>query len=143
MVEHLTIKELYEEFEELHDWDERCDYLIDLGFNLPQLPDDAKTEDNRVHGCQSNVWLVARVQPASPPIVEFLANSDAMIVNGLIAVVTALYSGKTPQEIIAVDSQDAFGKLGLERHLSPQRRNGLYSMVERVRQLAVKAEAAS
>ena len=54
MVEHLTIKELYEEFEELHDWDERCDYLIDLGFNLPQLPDDAKTEDNRVHGCQSN-----------------------------------------------------------------------------------------
>ena len=139
----LTIEELYEEFEDLPDWDDRCDYLIDLGFNLPQLPAESKTEQNRVHGCQSNVWLVANLTESDPPSVEFLANSDAVIVNGLIAVVTALYSGKTPKEIIAVDAQEAFAKLGLERHLSPQRRNGLYSMVERVRQLAVQAEAES
>lgn len=142
-MQDLTIEELYEEFEELPDWDERCDYLIDLGFNLPKLPPEAKTEENRVHGCQSNVWLVAKIQPTKPPVVEFLANSDAMIVNGLIAVVGAMYSGKTPTEIIAIDAQDTFAKLGLERHLSSQRRNGLYSMVERVRQLAVQAEAAS
>ncbi|MEM8670104.1 MAG: SufE family protein [Planctomycetota bacterium] len=143
MLQDLTIEELYEEFEDLPDWDDRCDYLIDLGFNLPQLPDEAKIETNRVHGCQSNVWLVAEIKPSDPPTLEFQANSDAMIVNGLIAVLTALYSGKTPQEIISIDAKDAFGKLGLERHLSSQRRNGLFSMVERVRKLAVEAEARS
>ncbi|KLU06844.1 Sulfur acceptor protein SufE for iron-sulfur cluster assembly [Rhodopirellula islandica] len=142
-MQDLTIDELYEEFEDLPDWDERCDYLIDLGFNLPELPAEAKIEENRVHGCQSNVWLVADIKNSTPPTVEFLANSDAVIVNGLIAVIAALYSGKTPQEIIAIDAQDVFKKLGLERHLSPQRRNGLYSMVQRVRELAVQAEAQS
>lgn len=142
-MQDLTIEELYEEFADLPDWDERCDYLIDLGFNLPRLPEEAKIEDNRVHGCQSNVWLVANVSSSNPPIVEFLANSDAVIVNGLIAVLMALYSGKTPQEIVSVDAQEVFGKLGLERHLSSQRRNGLYSMVQRVRQLAVQAETES
>lgn len=142
-MQDLTIDELYEEFEDLPDWDERCDYLIDLGFNLPELPAEAKTEENRVHGCQSNVWLVADIQQSTPPTVKFLANSDAVIVNGLIAVLAALYSGKTPQEIISIDAQEVFKKLGLERHLSPQRRNGLYSMVQRVRELAVQAEAQS
>jgi cysteine desulfuration protein SufE len=142
-LQDLTIDELYEEFEDLPDWDERCDYLIDLGFNLPELPAEAKTEENRVHGCQSNVWLVADIQQSTPPTVKFLANSDAVIVNGLIAVLAALYSGKTPQEIISIDAQEVFKKLGLERHLSPQRRNGLYSMVQRVRELAVQAEAQS
>jgi len=143
VLQDLTIEELYEEFDDLPDWDERCDYLIDLGFNLPQLPDEVKTDANRVHGCQSNVWLVANIKGSNPPIVEFLANSDAVIVNGLIAVVMAMYSGKTPEEIVSIDAQEAFGKLGLERHLSSQRRNGLYGMVGRVRQLAVKAEAES
>ncbi|MEO9592450.1 SufE family protein [Rhodopirellula bahusiensis] len=142
-MQDLTIEELYEEFEDLPDWDERCDYLIDLGFNLPELPAEAKTEDNRVHGCQSNVWLVADIKKSNPPTVEFLANSDAVIVNGLIAVIAALYSRKTPQEIISINAEEAFKKLGLERHLSPQRRNGLYSMVQRVRELAVQAEAQS
>ena len=142
-MQDLTIEEIYEEFDDLSNWDERCDYLIDLGFDLPQLPDEAKTEDSRVHGCQSNVWLVANVKRSNPPIVEFHANSDSVIVNGLIAVVIALYSGKTPKEIISVDAKEAFGKLGLERYLSSQRRNGLYGMVDRVRQLAVQAEAES
>lgn len=143
LLQDLTIEELYEEFEDLTDWDDRCDYLIDLGLNLPKLPADAKTEDNRVHGCQSNVWLVAEIKESNPATVEFVANSDAVIVNGLIAVLTAMYSGKTPQQIIGIDAQEVFGKLGLERHLSSQRRNGLYSMVQRVRQLAVQAEAES
>ena len=143
MTEDLTIDELYEEFEELDDWDERCDYLIDLGFNLPQLPDDAKNEANRVHGCQSNVWLVAEMKPAHPPALEFIANSDAIIVNGLIAVHVALFGHQTPERILQIDAREVFGRLGLERHLSPQRRNGLYSMVDRVRQLAVEAAARS
>ncbi|MEM6470490.1 MAG: SufE family protein [Planctomycetota bacterium] len=139
----MTIEELYEEFEELPDWDDRFDYLIDLGFELPELPAEAKTEENRVHGCQSNVWLVADVCESSPPTVQFLANSDSIIVNGLISVLLVLYSGKTPQQVISVDPQEAFEKLGLERHLSSQRRNGLYGMVERVRKLAIQVEANS
>ncbi len=139
MADDLTIDELYEEFEDLGDWDERCDYLIDLGFNLPQLPDEAKIDPNMVHGCQSNVWLVAEMKPTEPPTLEFIANSDAIIVNGLIAVLTALFSHQTPERILMIEPQEVFARLGLERHLSPQRRNGLYSMVDRVRQLAVEA----
>ena len=73
MLQDLTIEELYEEFDDLPDWDERCDYLIDLGFNLPQLPDEVKADANRVHGCQSNVWLFVNIIGSNPPIVEFLA----------------------------------------------------------------------
>jgi len=137
----VTIDELFEDFEDLPDWDERCDYLIDLGFEVPKLPDEAKTDENKVHGCQSNVWLVSELKPATPPTIEFIANSDAIIVNGLIAVLMALYSGKTPQEILEIDPKDVFTKLGLERHLSSQRRNGLYSMVERIRRLAIEGAA--
>jgi cysteine desulfuration protein SufE len=143
VADDLTIEELYEEFDDLADWDEQCDYLIDLGFNLPKLPADAMTESNRVHGCQSNVWLVVEVKPTEPPTLEFIANSDAIIVNGLIAVLTALFSHQTPERIVEIDPQEVFTRLGLERHLSPQRRNGLYSMVDRVRQLAVEAAAKS
>lgn len=143
MAEDLTIDELYEEFEDLADWDERCDYLIDLGFNLPQLPEEVKTDENKVHGCQSNVWLVAQMKLTEPPTLEFIANSDAIIVNGLIAVLMALYSHQTPERVLEIDAQEVFARLGLERHLSPQRRNGLYSMVDRVRQLAVEAAAKS
>ena len=137
----MTIDELKVEFQELGDWDDQCDYLIDLGRELPRLPESAKTEENRVHGCQSNVWLVADVKPTAPPVVEFLANSDAIIVNGLIAVLTILYSGRTPQEILDVDAREVFRELGLERHLSSQRRNGLYGMVTRIRQIASLALA--
>jgi cysteine desulfuration protein SufE len=141
VADNLTIDELYEEFEELADWDERCDYLIDLGFNLPKLSDEVKTDENKVHGCQSNVWLVAEMKPTDPSTLEFIANSDAIIVNGLIAVLMALFSNQAPERILEIDARQAFARLGLERHLSPQRRNGLYSMVDRVRQLAVEAVA--
>lgn len=140
--EPMTIDELIEEFEFLGDWDDQCDYLIDLGFDLPKLPEDAKTEQNRVHGCQSNVWLVSEVTSGDPPTVKFLANSDAIIVNGLIAVLMMLFNEKTPQEILATEVEATFAKLGLDRHLSNQRRNGLFGMVERVRQIAAEAIAA-
>ena len=140
--EPMTIDELIEEFEFLGDWDDQCDYLIDLGFDLPKLPEAAKSEENRVHGCQSNVWLVAQVKPSAPPIVEFVANSDAIIVNGLISVLMMLFNNRTPQEILDTDVEGTFAKLGLDRHLSSQRRNGLFGMVERIRQIATEAIAA-
>ena len=135
----MTIDELFEEFEELGDWEEQCDYLIDLGFELPKLPETAMTEQNKVHGCQSNVWLVANISDDDPATIEIVANSDAIIVNGLIAVLLAMYSGRTAAEILAVNPRDVFGRLGLERHLSSQRRNGLFGMVQRIRDIAEQA----
>lgn len=135
----LTLDELIEEFEFLGDWEARCDYLIDLGFELPKLPEEEKIEQNRVHGCQSNVWLIASENKDSEPAtIEFLANSDAMIVNGLIAVLMAIYNRKTSEEIIKTDVEEIFHQLELDRHLSPARKNGLFGMVKRVRQIAIQ-----
>ena len=135
----LTLEELIEEFEFLGDWEARCDYLIDLGFELPKLPEEEKIEQNRVHGCQSNVWLIASDNTNSESTtIEFLANSDAMIVNGLIVVLMAIYNRKTPEEIIKTDVEEIFTQLELDRHLSPARKNGLFGMVKRVRQIAVE-----
>ncbi|MBT5018039.1 MAG: SufE family protein [Planctomicrobium sp.] len=135
----LTLDELIEEFEFLGDWEARCDYLIDLGFELPKLPEEEKIEQNRVHGCQSNVWLIASDNTNSESTtIEFLANSDAMIVNGLIVVLMAIYNRKTPEEIIKTDVEEIFTQLELDRHLSPARKNGLFGMVKRVRQIAVE-----
>ena len=142
MTEKITIDDIIEEFEELTEWTDRCDYLIDLGFDLPELPEHAKTEANRVQGCQSNVWLISEIEQSDPPIIILHAKSDSIIVSGLIVVLLALYSGKTPTEIIAIDPISVFKKLGLDRFLSRQRRNGLHGMVRRVQELAVKAETA-
>ena len=133
----MTIDELREEFDFLGDWEEQCRYLIELGEELPDLPPSEKTEQNRVHGCQSRVWLVSEIgQENGRPRLEIRAKSDARIVDGLIVVLLALFNGKTPEEILATDFRGAFTDLGLETHLVPQRRNGLYSMVERVRNQA-------
>lgn len=135
----MSIDELIDEFDFLGDWEDRCDYLIDLGFELPKLPEEAKTEQNRVHGCQSNVWMTASVDTeADPPAIEFQANSDAMIVNGLIAVLMVVFNGKTPAEILDTDAEAIFKRLELDRHLSPQRRNGLFGMVTRIREIAAR-----
>jgi cysteine desulfuration protein SufE len=140
----MTIDELIEEFDFLGDWEDRCDYLIDLGFELPKLPPEAKVEENRVHGCQSNVWLTAQVnETTDPPKIEFLANSDAMIVNGLIAVLMMIFQGRTPEEILKTDVEGIFRRLELDRHLSSQRRNGLFGMVKRIREISAIAQARS
>jgi cysteine desulfuration protein SufE len=132
----MTIDEIYEEFDGLDNWEDRCDYLIDLGFDLPEFPDEEKTEANRVHGCQSNVWMTLARHEGNGSAVEIQADSDAMIVRGLIAVLLALYSGQTPQRILEIDPREVFMRLGLDRHLSPARRNGLGGMVQRIREFA-------
>lgn len=138
----ITLDELFDEFDFLGDWEARCDYLIDLGFELPRLPESEKFEQNRVHGCQSNVWLVASLnEETDPPRIEILANSDAMIVNGLIVVVMAIYNKKSPEEILGIDVQTIFQKLELDRYLSPARKNGLAGMVQRIKQFAIQVAA--
>ena len=143
MTAPMTIDELIEEFEFLGDWDDRCDFLIDLGFELPKFPEAAKTEANRVHGCQSNAWMISELNQATdPPVVEIQACSDAMIVNGLIAVLLAIFHEKSPAEILQIDAAAVFRRLELDRHLSSQRKNGLAGMVARIREFATYAQAA-
>ena len=129
-----TIDELIENFEFLGYWEERFAYLIELGKKLPALDDAEMIDEYRVHGCQASVWL--RILPSIDDKFEIRADSDAFIVKGLIAVLLLIYNGKTATQILDVDSSKIFGRLGLDKHLSPTRRNGLHSMVKRIKTLA-------
>jgi cysteine desulfuration protein SufE len=108
------------------------------------LPEEARTEANKVRGCTSQVWLRTDLKPngVAGPVLEFLGDSDAHIVRGLIAILLALYSGKPAREILSTDAQALFVKLGLREHLTPQRSNGFRSMVDRIQSDARGALAA-
>jgi cysteine desulfuration protein SufE len=140
----MTITEIVDNFELLDEWDDRYRYLIELGRNLPPLPEDERTEANKVQGCASQVWLFTHIdRKAGEPVLTFDADSDAHIVRGLIAILLALTSGKPAQAILDTDALALFDRLGLREHLTPQRSNGLRSMVERVRRDAQAALAAA
>ncbi|MEO3429175.1 SufE family protein [Pelagibius sp. CAU 1746] len=132
------VEELIGNFSFLDDWEDRFRYVIDLGRKLEPMDEALKTEETKVRGCTSQVWIVDEVRPGTPPTLHFIADSDAHIVKGLIAVLMEIYDGRTPEEILAVDIKGAIGQLGFEQHLSPNRANGLFSMVERIRALAAK-----
>lgn len=130
-----TLDDIIGDFALLDDWEDRYRYLIELGRDLDPLPEDAHSEANKVRGCASQVWLETRVhpQPGTAPVLTFRGDSDAHIVRGLVRLVLALYSGRPAPEIVTTDAADLFTKLGLDSHLTPQRSNGLRSMVERIR----------
>lgn len=140
----MQIDEIIDNFELLDEWDDRYRYLIELGRALPELPDAARTEANKVRGCASQVWMQTQVKPdgASGPVLEFAGDSDAHIVRGLIAILLSLYSGKPAREILSTDAQALFEKLGLREHLTPQRSNGFRAMVDRIQSDARGAIAA-
>ncbi len=128
-------REIAEEFAFFGDWTERYQYLIDLGKQLPTFPDEWKTEAHRVHGCQSMVWLVPSGETTN---MHFDAISDSAIVSGLIALVLRVYSDRSAQEI--VDTEPEFiGTIGLAKHLSPTRSNGLAAMLTQLKQYAATA----
>ena len=129
----MTIDELIENFEFLEGWEDKYRYIIDLGEKMPSLPENLKTDEWKVRGCQSQVWLVPSKEGEK---ISFRGDSDAMIVKGLIAIVLMIYNNKSPSEIKAVAVDEIFAKLGLEEHLSPSRRNGLISMTEKIKQYA-------
>lgn len=139
----MSIDEITENFAFLDDWEDRYRYVIELGRELPSFPENARIDAYKVQGCVSQVWLVSEVGDCTPPTVSFIGDSDAHIVRGLIAILRRLYSGKTADEILAIDAREVFHGLGLDEHLSPQRSNGLFSMVERIRRDAQNALAAS
>lgn len=135
------LQTILDDFSFLDDWEDRYRYVIELGKGLPDLPEDQKTAENKVQGCASQVWLVSTNDGGADPIMHFNGDSDAHIVRGLVAIVLAVYSGKKASEIAKLDAISVFSEIGLVEHLSAQRANGLRSMVNRIRETAVRAIA--
>ncbi len=139
-----TIDEIISNFELLDEWEERYRYLIELGRLMEPLPDEAHSDANKVQGCASQVWLQTQVDSSNgKPVLHLLGDSDAHIVRGLVALLLSLYNGKTASEALSTDALALFKELGLSEHLTPQRSNGVRSMVERIRRDAQMALAAS
>ncbi len=139
----MSIDDIIESFGFLDDWEDRYRYLIELGRDLPSYPDEARTAANKVEGCASQVWLDTSVGDGEDPVLTFKGDSDAHLVKGLVALLLALYSGRRASEIRGTDALAVFDELGLREHLTPQRSNGLRSMVGRIRSEAERALAAA
>lgn len=133
------IDTIRDDFSLLDEWEDRYRYVIELGEALPPFPDAARHDANKVNGCVSQVWLTTQTEDGADPILHFQGDSDAHIVRGLVAIMLALFSGKQASEIVATDAEQTLRILGLDEHLSPQRSNGLRSMVRRIKR---DAEAA-
>ena len=132
--------EIRDAFAMLDDWADRYQFLMDLGKGLPPMRDADKSEETRVKGCQSNVWLVANFVPGSDTL-EFVADSDSSIVKGLVAILWRVYSGQPAQNILTYDIEKLLADLELDQHLTLNRRNGLVGMVDRIKSLASQSAA--
>lgn len=137
-----TIEAIRDDFAFLDDWEDRYRYVIELGGELAPYPEEARDDLHKVPGCVSQVWLQTARGEGDDPQLTFLGNSDAHIVRGLVAILLALYSGRTASQILATDAEAVLRSLGLDEHLTPQRANGLRSMVGRIRREAEAALAA-
>ena len=137
------LSEILDNFEFLDEWDDRYRYVIELGRTLPDFPEAERTDANKVRGCVSQVWLskTATQDPDGTTRLSYDGDSDAHIVKGLVAIVLSAYNGKSAAEIVETDIDGVFGRIGLKEHLTPQRANGLKSMVEQIRHDARSALA--
>lgn len=132
-----TFDDIVETFQFMDDWEDRYRYVIDLGKEMPPMEENQKSALTKVDGCASQVWIAPRVEgEGAEQRLYFVGDSDAMIVRGLIAVLRALMSGRTPREILETDAQAELAALDLDQHLSSQRSNGLKAMIARLRDLA-------
>ncbi|MCP4315217.1 MAG: SufE family protein [Hyphomicrobiales bacterium] len=130
-----TIEQIIDDFDFLDDWEDRYRYVIELGRTLDPMPDSDKTDRSKVQGCVSQVWLTYTIDTSDPgdPVIHFKGDSDAHIVRGLVAIMLAACSGRKASDIVSFDEGALFSKLGLIEHLTPQRANGLRSMVARIK----------
>jgi cysteine desulfuration protein SufE len=137
-----SFEDILADFELLDDWEDRYRYVIELGRKLEPLPESERTQINKVQGCVSQVWLATQVDRSTgAPRLTFIGDSDAHIVRGLIAILFALYSGKSAEDIIAIDVGQRLAQLHLKEHLTPQRSNGLMAMVKRIQTDAEQSRA--
>jgi cysteine desulfuration protein SufE len=135
-----TMEDVFEAFELLDDWEDRYAFIIDLGKQLPPFPESERNEQNYVHGCQSQVWLIHYYDEASGKLF-LLIDSDAIIVRGLAAIILVALNNHEPRELLAIDIDELFERLDLFRHISPTRGNGLRSMISKIRDIASKETA--
>jgi len=134
-----TFEDIAENFEFIDEWEDRYRYVIELGKALPPMDEALQIPATKVDGCASQVWIAPQIEGNGPEArISFSGASDAMIVQGLIAILHALYNDKPAKAILAIDPQEVLGGLGLDQHLSSQRSNGLKAMVERIRSIATK-----
>jgi len=133
MTELRSIEELVENFSLFDDWEDRYRYLIDIGRELPHMEECLKTEASLVRGCTSRVWLVPHIKNG---VLNFEADSDAHIVRGLLAILFSTYQGRKLSEITSIDIESMFKEIGLDKHLSANRRSGFLAMVEKIKSLA-------
>ena len=130
----IELKEIIDNFEYLDDWEDRYKYIIELGNSLENFPQEYKNEKTKVSGCVSQDWISSEITTQRQiKKISFKGDSDAHIVKGLITIVLSIYSNKTPQEILNLSGEEILKKLNLDDHLSPQRSNGLFSMLERIK----------
>ena len=137
-----SLQQIIDDFAYLDEWEDRYRYVIELGKQLPDLPDADKTAEHKVQGCASQVWVVGERGEGSDPVMTFRGDSDAHIVRGLVAIVLTIYSGHKASDIVKTDALETFQKIGLVEHLSAQRANGLRSMITRIREDAARALSA-
>lgn len=135
----LTPEEVIENFDFLDNWEARYAYLVELGEALPELDERFRTEDNRVQGCMSKVWVCPVADDSRSGALRYVGDCDTAIIKGVLALVIGLLSGRTPQEIADLDLDDLFAKLHLAEHLSPNRHFGIYSLVEKMKTQALEA----
>lgn len=133
----MQLDEIVETFDLLGDWEQRYQYLIELGESLPAMPEHLKTEDNRVKACMSKVWLVARQQDGR---IQYVGDCDTSIIKGVLALLIGLCNGLTSQQINKIDMDEIFRRLNLDEHLSPNRHVGVYAMFDLMKQKALKPD---
>jgi len=129
----MSIENLIEDFSFLDSWEDRYKYLIELGNNIPRFNDEQKSDEWKVQGCQSQVWIIPHFDKNN---IWFEGDSDAIIVRGIIAVVLKIFKDKTAQEILDIDVEKIFDKMGLKEHITPNRRSGMLSMVDKIKYYA-------
>ena len=137
----MTLDQILSDFEVLDEWEDRYRYIIDLGRTLKPLPPELHNDQTRVRGCASQVWLHTSIVPGKGdvPVMHFLGDSDALIVKGLVALVLAIFDGRTADEVSSIDARAILSNLGLESNLSQQRSNGLNAMIDRIREEAARS----
>ncbi len=132
----MTFEEIEEDLGYIPDRMARLQYVVDLGKQLPDLPDEFRIESNLVKGCMSKVWMAGQPLKGNPKLLEFFVDSDSHFVKGFAAIVLTVVSAKTPQQILQVEIEPLFKRLNLEEHISPQRKNGLFGLIGRIHKIA-------
>lgn len=130
------LERIVETFEFFQDWEDRYNYMAELGQKMPAFPEADRIDANKVQGCVSQVWITVRAENGPKPVLHFAGDSDTSIIKGIVAILLSIYSGKTAKQALEVDVDAIFERLGIFEHLSPNRHVGVYAMVEKFRDLA-------